>query len=205
MDVDELRAVLDELKGGILQRYWGDTVEIDEPRTDEILVRIVATGLCHTDLFTKSVLPERLGPCVFGHEGAGVVEAVGSSMDNVQWESILRSVSAHRAYGWVYDAELRPANIADFLISNGRMPRSLAFCYRNWRVASTIIGVRTEEQLDQCLDAWSVTLSPEVLEAIDAIRYDETYWANIRRFTTGITEIDGPEMQSIEDICRGWL
>jgi uncharacterized alpha-E superfamily protein len=57
------------------------------------------------------------------------VSAVGSSMDNVQWESILRSVSAHRAYGWVYDAELRPANIADFLISNGRMPRSLAYCY----------------------------------------------------------------------------
>ncbi|MCA1404853.1 alpha-E domain-containing protein [Ensifer sp. IC3342] len=57
------------------------------------------------------------------------VAAVGSSMDNVQWESILRSVSAHRAYGWVYDAELRPANIADFLISNGRMPRSLAYCY----------------------------------------------------------------------------
>ncbi|MCA1490768.1 alpha-E domain-containing protein [Sinorhizobium alkalisoli] len=57
------------------------------------------------------------------------VAAVGSSMDNVQWESILRSVSAHRAYGWVYDAELKPANIADFLISNGRMPRSLAYCY----------------------------------------------------------------------------
>lgn len=57
------------------------------------------------------------------------VSAVGSSMDNVQWESILRSVSAHRAYGWVYDAELKPSNIADFLISNGRMPRSLAYCY----------------------------------------------------------------------------
>jgi aryl-alcohol dehydrogenase-like predicted oxidoreductase len=49
---------------------------------------------------------------------------------------------------------------------------ALAFCYRNWRVASTIIGVRTEEQLDQCLDAWSVTLSPDMLEAIDAIRLE---------------------------------
>ncbi len=55
---------------------------------------------------------------------------VGSSLDNYQWESILRSVSAHRSYRWVYDAEYRPANIADFLILNGRMPRSLAFCYR---------------------------------------------------------------------------
>ncbi len=36
---------------------------------------------------------------------------------------------AHRSYGWVYDAEYRPSNIADFLILNGRMPRSLAYCY----------------------------------------------------------------------------
>ncbi len=55
---------------------------------------------------------------------------VGSSLDNYQWESILRSVSAHRSYRWVYEAEYRPTNIADFLILNGRMPRSLAFCYR---------------------------------------------------------------------------
>lgn len=54
---------------------------------------------------------------------------VGSSLDNVQWESILRSVSAHRSYGWVYDEDYNPVNIADFLILNGRMPRSLAYCY----------------------------------------------------------------------------
>ncbi len=59
------------------------------------------------------------------------VSWVGSSLDNYQWESILRSVSAHRAYRWVYDAEYRPTNIADFLILNRRMPRSLAFCYEN--------------------------------------------------------------------------
>ena len=60
-----------------------ETVEIEEPRADEILVRIVATGLCHTDLFTKSALPKKLGPCVFGHEGAGIVEAVGSSITHI--------------------------------------------------------------------------------------------------------------------------
>jgi uncharacterized alpha-E superfamily protein len=59
------------------------------------------------------------------------VSWVGSSLDNYQWESILRSVSAHRSYRWVYDAEYRPTNIADFLILNRRMPRSLAFCYDN--------------------------------------------------------------------------
>src|SRR5262249_23992356 len=56
---------------------------------------------------------------------------VGSSLDNYQWESILRSVSAHRYYRWVYDTEYKPTNIADYLILNAGMPRSLAFCYRN--------------------------------------------------------------------------
>jgi uncharacterized alpha-E superfamily protein len=56
---------------------------------------------------------------------------IGSSLDNYQWESILRSVSAHRSYRWVYDAEYKPTNIADYLILNARMPRSLAFCYRS--------------------------------------------------------------------------
>ena len=55
---------------------------------------------------------------------------VGSSLDNYQWESILRSVSAHRSYRWVYDADYKPTNIADYLILNARMPRSLTFCYR---------------------------------------------------------------------------
>lgn len=55
---------------------------------------------------------------------------VGSTLDNYQWESILRSVSAHRSYRWVYDADYKPTNIADYLILNVRMPRSLTFCYR---------------------------------------------------------------------------
>ncbi len=57
------------------------------------------------------------------------VSYVGSSLDNVQWESILRSVSAHRSYRWAYEEDFQPATIADFLILNSRMPRSLAFCY----------------------------------------------------------------------------
>ncbi len=57
------------------------------------------------------------------------ISQVGGSLDNMQWESILRSVSAHRSYRWVYDGEYRAANIADFLILNGQMPRSLAYSY----------------------------------------------------------------------------
>ncbi len=49
---------------------------------------------------------------------------------------------------------------------------ALAFCYTKWQVASTIIGVTSVAQLDEDLDAWGTTLSPEVLAAIDAIRWD---------------------------------
>lgn len=52
-------------------------VELDEPREGEVLVRIVATGLCHTDITMRSFLPESMFPNVFGHEGTGVVEQVG--------------------------------------------------------------------------------------------------------------------------------
>ena len=48
---------------------------------------------------------------------------------------------------------------------------ALAFCYTNWRVASTIIGANTVAQLDENLDAWGTTLSPELLVEIDAIRW----------------------------------
>ncbi|NNC80837.1 MAG: alpha-E domain-containing protein [Acidimicrobiales bacterium] len=54
---------------------------------------------------------------------------VGSRLDNVQWETILRSVSAQRAYRWQHPGEINPPDIADFLILDKRMPRSLAFCF----------------------------------------------------------------------------
>jgi uncharacterized alpha-E superfamily protein len=53
---------------------------------------------------------------------------VGSALDNVQWETILRSVSAHRSYRWLNGGDFNPVDIADFLILDRRMPRSLAFC-----------------------------------------------------------------------------
>ncbi len=59
-------------------------------------------------------------------------------------------------------------------IENGMTPSqmALAFCYTKWQVASTIIGVTSMAQLDADLDAWGTTLSPEVLAAIDAIRWE---------------------------------
>ena len=48
---------------------------------------------------------------------------------------------------------------------------ALAFCYTNWRVASTIIGVTNQAQLDDNIAAWGTSLSPELLAAIDQIRW----------------------------------
>ena len=55
------------------------------------------------------------------------ISQIGSSLDNVQWETILRSVAGMRAYRWITQGETSPIGIADFLIFDTRMPRSLAF------------------------------------------------------------------------------
>ncbi|RVV99731.1 NAD(P)-dependent alcohol dehydrogenase [Mesobaculum littorinae] len=61
-----------------------EEVELDEPRDNEILVRVVATGVCHTDMAViAGQLPTPL-PVVLGHEGAGVVEKVGAQVTKVQ-------------------------------------------------------------------------------------------------------------------------
>ena len=59
-------------------------VEVAPPRAGEVLVRIVATGVCHTDAFTLSGAdPEGIFPAILGHEGGGIVEAVGEGVTSV--------------------------------------------------------------------------------------------------------------------------
>ncbi|SFR16369.1 alpha-E domain-containing protein [Poseidonocella sedimentorum] len=53
---------------------------------------------------------------------------VGSGLDNYQWVTLLRAMSAHRSFIWTYDGELSPAKIAHFLIFNQLFPRSLLTC-----------------------------------------------------------------------------
>jgi uncharacterized alpha-E superfamily protein len=59
------------------------------------------------------------------------IESVGGPLDYFQWSAILRSVSALTAYHWVYRESLKPWLIADLLMLNDQMPRSLASCYEN--------------------------------------------------------------------------
>jgi S-(hydroxymethyl)glutathione dehydrogenase / alcohol dehydrogenase len=61
-----------------------ETVDLEGPRAGEVLVEIKATGICHTDEFTRSGAdPEGLFPVIFGHEGAGVIVDVGPGVTSV--------------------------------------------------------------------------------------------------------------------------
>lgn len=53
---------------------------------------------------------------------------VGSGLDSAQWSTLLRSLSAHRAFNWAYGGDLRAEKVADFLILNPACPRSLMYC-----------------------------------------------------------------------------
>jgi S-(hydroxymethyl)glutathione dehydrogenase/alcohol dehydrogenase len=59
-------------------------LDLAEPRAGEVLVRLVACGVCHTDMYTASGMdPSGYAPTVLGHEGAGVVEAVGDGVSSL--------------------------------------------------------------------------------------------------------------------------
>jgi len=61
------------------------TVDLDGPRAGEVLVEIKASGVCHTDEFTRSGAdPEGLFPAILGHEGAGIVVDVGSGVTGLR-------------------------------------------------------------------------------------------------------------------------
>jgi aryl-alcohol dehydrogenase len=60
-----------------------DTLQLADPRPDEVLVRVAASGMCATDLHGRDGYYNTPYPCVYGHEGAGVVEAIGSAVRSV--------------------------------------------------------------------------------------------------------------------------
>ncbi len=75
-----MRAAIVRNKGGPFEI---ETVELAAPRDDEILVQIKAVGICHSDISCRDqVFPAKL-PQIFGHEGAGVIIAVGNKVDSL--------------------------------------------------------------------------------------------------------------------------
>ena len=81
-----------------------------------------------------------------------------ASMRAQRWARPETLAAARRYNALAREAGLTPTQMA------------LAFVYTNWRVASTLIGVTSRAQLDECLDAWGTTLSADLLAGIDAIR-----------------------------------
>jgi len=62
-----------------------ETIEVAPPKAGEVRIKILATGVCHTDAYTLSGIdPEGLFPCVLGHEGGGIVESVGEGVTRVK-------------------------------------------------------------------------------------------------------------------------
>ena len=77
-----------KIRAAVLEEFGAplavQELELAEPKTGEVLVRLVACGVCHTDLYTASGAdPSGYSPTVLGHEGAGVVEVVGDGVTSV--------------------------------------------------------------------------------------------------------------------------
>jgi aryl-alcohol dehydrogenase len=73
-----------QIKAAVVRERSGpfavETLELCEPRPDEVIVRVVASGMCQTDLHGRDGYYDSPYPAVYGHEGAGVIHAVGSAV-----------------------------------------------------------------------------------------------------------------------------
>lgn len=72
--------------------YKFEEVELAEPKNDEVLVRITASGLCHTDEFGRTL---GMSPIVLGHEGVGIIEKLGENVKDF-------AVGDHVAFSYAF-------------------------------------------------------------------------------------------------------
>jgi uncharacterized alpha-E superfamily protein len=105
-------------------------------------------------------------------------ERVGGSLDYFQWTTILREVSAFNAYHWVYRESVKPLLVADLLILNRQMPRSLANCY----------GMLVEH-LDLIADAYgrrgaSQRLASNTLARLEGENIERVFNSGLHEFVT---------------------
>jgi aryl-alcohol dehydrogenase-like predicted oxidoreductase len=105
----------------------------------------------------------------------GKYDAGGTEGPNAPKGARIASYESVRKQRWGRPESLATARRYNALArEHGLSPAqmALAFCYTNWRVASTIIGVTSLAQLDECLDAWGTSLPADLLARIDAIRWE---------------------------------
>jgi aryl-alcohol dehydrogenase len=119
-----------------------EEVEVGDPGPGEVRVRMVATGICHTDLLMMSGhMPVQL-PTVLGHEGAGVVESVGPAVTNL-------SPGDHVVLSYAHCGECAPCEEGQPTYCDQFVPRNFACCrlngstslqWRHQRVGSHFFG-----------------------------------------------------------------
>ncbi|MEL6735254.1 MAG: alpha-E domain-containing protein [Pseudomonadota bacterium] len=105
--------------------------------------------------------------------------AVGSRLDNAQWETILRSVSAHRSFRWLDEQEMSPRAIANFVIFDERLPRSLRFCWQ--KVTENLFQLdRTYAKRRDCYDT-----ACQLTEDLQKLTIDEVFETGLHEFLDG--------------------
>ncbi len=122
--------------------------------------------------------------------------SVGSHLDNVQWEMILRAASAERAFGWLHGAESSPLQIAQFLIFDARMPRSLIFCYAN--ITDNLSGLAREYKMA----AACAGLAQNVMARLEGQSIEAVFDAGLHEFVTAFIRDNAAIGRQIEEDYR---
>ena len=124
------------------------------------------------------------------------ISFVGSSLDNVQWEMILRSVSAHRAFRWLDEGEMNAPAIANFLLLDRRLPRSLAFCMSQ---LSSNLGYLADEygERHSCHD-----LADRMYARLKGRTIDSVFEEGLHEFVTGFIQDNNRLGNQIESDFR---
>ena len=107
------------------------------------------------------------------------ISFVGSSIDNRQWENILRSVSAYRSYRWLNEYQIDPRGICRFLILDHRFPRSLIFCSRQLSVNLRLLTKEYNRK------SKSAKLSRAISKNLDDTKIDDIFEEGLHEFLIG--------------------
>ncbi len=116
----------------------------------------------------------REGVSLLAYSPLGFGVLTGKYDDTGKADGRLSLFDAFKAQRWNRPEAFEAGRLYNALArKHGLTPTALAlaFCYTNWRVASTIIGVTTKAQLDENIDAWGTVLPAELLAEIDAVRW----------------------------------
>lgn len=117
---------------------------------------------------------------------------VGSSLDNVQWETILRSASAERSFNWIHGGETTPLNIAEFLILDPQMPRSLIYCARKMTRNLEALGSETGQPKP------SMAMAEAIMAALQGQTIERIFKQGLHEFLVDFLERNSALASQIE-------